>query len=94
MVGAAFLAGGWYLQMLTCLDLRGTDRVLRLRIDGAPGQSGSAFYYCPAGDNNVCLPGEKGYIIGVWAGWNSLRDRFVGPKASSFRAAALAFIND
>ena len=71
-----------------------TSKRLRLKLDGSPGHSGSPIYYCPAGDDNVCGSGEKGFVIGVFAGWNSATDRHVGPKSASFRDAALAFLND
>lgn len=70
------------------------SKKLRLKIDGSPGQSGSPWYYCPAGNNNECGGGERGYVIGVWAGYDSFQKRFVGPKASSFKSTALAVIND
>ena len=65
---------------------------LRLKIDSAGGHSGGPFYYCPADDNNRCASGEKGYVIGVHAGWNGTR--VVGPKAANFRDEAIAFITD
>jgi hypothetical protein len=71
-----------------------TTKKLKLKIDGSPGQSGSPLYYCPTGDNNRCLSGEKGFVIGVFAGWNSVSDRFVGPKVANFRAAATVFLDD
>lgn len=67
---------------------------LKLRIDTTAGHSGGPYYYCPTADNDVCGPGEKGYVYGVHAGWNSFDDRAVGPKVPYFRDAALAFIND
>ncbi len=65
---------------------------LRLKIDSAGGHSGGPFYYCPADDNNRCASGEKGYVIGVNAGWNGTR--VIGPKAANFRDEAIAFITD
>ena len=69
-------------------------RKLRLKIDLTPGHSGGPFYYCPVADDNVCLGNEMAFVYGVVAGWNSVNNRVVGPKVSSFRSAALAFLND
>lgn len=71
-----------------------TSKKLKLKIDGVPGHSGSPIYYCPSGDDDVCADGDAGYVIGVFAGWDSIGKRFVGPKVPAFRSAALAFIND
>ena len=71
-----------------------TTKKLKYKIDGGPGHSGGPVYYCPAGDDNTCLSGEKGYVYGVMAGWNSLSNRHVGPKVPNFRSAALVFVND
>ena len=65
-----------------------------MKIDGTPGHSGSPIYYCPDGDNNVCGPGETGYVIAVFAGWNSVANRWIGPKVAAFRDAANAFMDD
>lgn len=70
------------------------SKKLKLKIDGVPGHSGSPLYYCPTGDDNVRDVGDSGYVIGVFAGWDSIGNRFVGPKVASFRSAALAFLND
>jgi hypothetical protein len=71
-----------------------TNKKIKLKIDGSPGQSGSPLYYCPSGDDNVCSGSETGYVFGVMAGWNSLSKRFVGPKVPFFRSEAIAFLND
>ncbi len=71
-----------------------TSKRLKLKLDGSAGHSGSPIYYCPEGDNDVCGGGELGFVIGVFAGWNSGTKRHVGPKASSFRSAAIAFMDD
>ncbi len=71
-----------------------TTRKLRLKLDTTPGHSGGPNYYCPRDSNNVCGSGDKGFVIGVHAGWNPVNDRAVGPKVAYFRSAALAFIND
>jgi V8-like Glu-specific endopeptidase len=70
------------------------NKKLKLKIDGAPGQSGSPIYYCPEGDNNVCGGGEPGFVIMVFAGWNSVDKRFVGPKVPNFKSEALLYVND
>lgn len=70
------------------------NKRLRFKIDGSAGHSGSPIYYCPTGDDNVCGAGEKGFVIAVFAGWNTLNDRHVGPKSASFIDAAVAFMND
>lgn len=67
---------------------------LRLKLDGSPGHSGSPIYFCPDGDDDVCASGDKGFVIAVFSGWNTLDNRHVGPKVSSFRDAAIAFTND
>lgn len=65
---------------------------LRLKSDGAPQQSGSPYYFCPDSADDVCGPGEEGRVIAVHAGFNPVNNRYVGPKASSFRAEALAIM--
>jgi len=71
-----------------------TSKRIKMKIDGTPGHSGSPIYYCPDGDNNVCGPGETGYVIAVFAGWNSVANRWIGPKVAAFRDAANAFMDD
>ncbi|MCB9717103.1 MAG: trypsin-like peptidase domain-containing protein [Myxococcales bacterium] len=70
------------------------NKRLRLKIDGSAGHSGSPVYYCPAGDDDVCASGDIGFVIAVFAGWNTGDNRHVGPKASSFIDAAVAFMDD
>ncbi|MCR9160711.1 MAG: trypsin-like serine protease [Nannocystaceae bacterium] len=70
------------------------NKKLRFKIDGTPGHSGSPLYYCPEGDNDICGGGEKGFVIGVWAGWNTSNNRFVGPKSAFFFDDAMAFMDD
>jgi len=70
------------------------NKKLRFKIDGTPGHSGSPLYYCPEGDNNICGGGEKGFVIGVFAGWNTTNNRFVGPKSAHFFDDAQAFMDD
>ena len=70
------------------------NKRLKLKIDTSPGHSGSPLYYCPEGNNNLCKAGEKGFVIGLIAGFDAVKNRVVGPKVSSFKDAALAFIND
>ena len=70
------------------------NKKIKLKIDTTPGHSGGPYYYCPTGDNNICGGGEKGFVWGVHAGWNSFDDRAVGPKVAFFRSAALVFVND
>ncbi len=70
------------------------NKKLRFKIDGVPAQSGSPLYYCPEGDDNVCGAGEQGYVFAVFAGYNPATKRFVGPKSTSFRDAAMAFLDD
>ncbi len=65
---------------------------VRLKIDGAPGQSGSPFYSCPAGGDEFCASGDPGEIFGVFAGWNSLYSRFVGPKIPGDNRTAILAI--
>jgi V8-like Glu-specific endopeptidase len=71
-----------------------TSKKLKMKIDGAPGQSGSPIYYCPDGDNDECQDGETGFVIGVFAGWDSVGNRFVGPKVPDFKSSADVFLND
>ncbi len=70
------------------------NKKLRFKIDGTPGHSGSPLYYCPEGNNNICGGGEKGFVIAVWAGWNTANNRFVGPKSGFFFEDAQAFLDD
>jgi V8-like Glu-specific endopeptidase len=70
------------------------DKRLRFKIDGTPGHSGSPIYFCPEGDDNVCDVGEQGFVIAVFAGYDTFYDRFVGPKSASFIDAAVAFMDD
>jgi hypothetical protein len=67
---------------------------LRLKIDGSPGHSGGAYYYCPDGDDDLCTSTSHGFVIGINSGYNPANKRMVGPKASYFRDAALAFMYD
>ncbi|MFK7931563.1 MAG: serine protease [Myxococcota bacterium] len=66
---------------------------VRLKGDGSPGNSGGPWYFCPASADDVCGPGEKGEIVAIAAGYNTVNARHVGPKASNFRPEALTFIN-
>jgi V8-like Glu-specific endopeptidase len=70
------------------------NKKVRLEIDGSPGHSGSPVYYCPAGDNNSCAPGDTAFVFGVIAGWDTSDNRFVGPKVPFFKDAATAFMDD
>lgn len=70
------------------------NKKLRFKIDGTPGHSGGPLYYCPEGDNNICGGGEKGFVIAVFAGWNTANNRFVGPKSEFFFDTAQAFMDD
>ncbi len=67
---------------------------IRMKIDNTPGHSGGPIYYCPRGDNNICSNGDKAYVFGVLAGWNSVAKRAVGPKVPNFRDAAMAILFD
>jgi hypothetical protein len=71
-----------------------TSKRLTLKLDGGPGHSGGPIYFCPTGDDDVCADTDQGFVIGVFAGWDSVANRVNGPKVSSFRTAALAFIAD
>jgi hypothetical protein len=66
---------------------------LRWKGDGSPGQSGGALYYCPEGDVSVCGSGETGFVVSVWAGWNSVYDRWVGPRVSEWDDEAITIMN-
>jgi len=59
------------------------------QIDGGPGHSGGPVYYC--GDAR-CDTGEEGIVVGLWAGYNGLWARHVGPKTRTF--AGWAAIHD
>ena len=69
-----------------------TQKKVRTRQESTPGQSGSPIYYCPAGDDSVCAFGDPGFVYGVHSGYNSFNKRVVGPKVSSFRTTAIAFM--
>jgi hypothetical protein len=71
-----------------------TTKLLKLKIDGSPGQSGGPVYYCPDGDDDECAAGDSGYVLAVFAGWQPLTNRYVGPKVPHFRAAAVVFTSD
>ena len=64
------------------------------KIDGTPGHSGSPIYFCPAGDDNKCASGEKGFVIAVVSGWNTGNNRYVGPKSASFVEVAVGAMDD
>jgi hypothetical protein len=67
---------------------------LRWRGDGTPGHSGGPIYYCPEGSSvSACAPGEKGFVVSVFAGWNSVYDRFVGPRVSEWRDEAITIMD-
>ena len=70
------------------------NRKLRFKIDGTPGHSGSPLYYCSAGNDNECLSGQRGKVIGVFSGYNSVNDRFVGPKVPDAKPEMVVFIED
>jgi hypothetical protein len=65
---------------------------VRFKSDGAPQQSGAPYYFCPDGADDVCGAGEEGRVVAVHAGFNPVNNRYVGPKASSFRAEALSIM--
>ena len=46
--------------------------------------------FCPAGADDVGGSGDKGKVIGVHVGFNPVQNRYQAPKASAFRADALA----
>lgn len=67
---------------------------IKLIGDGGSRQSGAPYYFCPGPDlvsttdDSACAVGDKGFVLGLHAGWISLESRQVGPKATSFRPAA------
>ena len=74
------------------VTFRGNE-VLRWKGDGTIGHSGGPVYFCPDGDDTVCAVGDDGYVVAVFAGWNGLYSRFVGPRGSNFSSWATNIMN-
>jgi V8-like Glu-specific endopeptidase len=73
-----------------------TTRQVRYKSDSGPRASGSAYYFCPEGADDVCGSGEKGQVIGVHSGFGTFGTvkRHVGPKATDFRGVAISFMDN
>jgi hypothetical protein len=69
---------------------------LKYKSDGAVRSSGSAYYFCPDGDDAVCGPGEEGRVIGVHAGFwtDGITSRYIGPKATDFASTAISIMDN
>jgi hypothetical protein len=63
-------------------------QTLRWAGDGTTGMSGGPLYYCPDGADDTCDRNDTGFVVALFGGWNSVASRFVGPRASNFRAWA------
>ncbi|MBX2796735.1 MAG: S1 family peptidase [Myxococcales bacterium] len=67
---------------------------LRWKGDFSVGSSGGPLFYCPAGQADECLDGQKGWILAVVSGFNSNLDRLVGPRVKAFKDTATTWIED
>ncbi|MEQ1570385.1 MAG: trypsin-like serine protease [Myxococcota bacterium] len=67
---------------------------IKLKSDGAVGQSGAGYFFCPDGDDAVCADNDVGMVVGVHSGWNPVEDRYIGPRGAAFRAAAIALMEN
>lgn len=74
--------------MADALVMSTAGKRVKLKSDGTPGQSGSPYYFCPVGADHLCASTDPGEVVAVHAGFNPLENRYVGPKANSFREAA------
>jgi V8-like Glu-specific endopeptidase len=91
LVGAG-TAGDMYMNNSEGLGSIYSKKV-NLKMDGGPGHSGSPVFYCPTSNNNECPGEEKGFVIALWTGWNGVETTMVGPKAASFRDAAVVYMD-
>jgi len=68
--------------------------VLKIRGDGARGQSGASYFFCPAGAYDECEPGDQGEMVGTHAGYVDLfmNQRYRGPYVDGFRATAQSLV--
>jgi hypothetical protein len=69
---------------------------LKYKSDNGPRASGSAYYFCPEGDDAVCAAGDPGRVIGVHAGWwtDGITSRMIGPKATDFASTAISIMDN
>ncbi len=58
---------------------------IRTRLDGAVGQSGSAWFYCPSSEDCDATP----FIIGLFTHWSSTSGRHLGPRVDLFKQFVL-----
>ena len=72
------------------------NKGLKYKSDSGPSASGSAYYFCPDGDDAVCAQDDEGRIIGVHSGWRTdgITGRHVGPKSTYFSSVAITFMNN
>lgn len=68
------------------------DRV-KFKSDGAPGQSGAPYYFCPEDADDFCGSGELGRVVALHSGFNPVENRYVGPKGSSFADEAITIMD-
>lgn len=66
---------------------------VKFKADSGPQQSGAPYYFCPEGADDTCGSGELGEVVAIHAGYNTVENRQIGPKASSFDDTAI-FIMD
>lgn len=67
---------------------------INLKFDSGPGESGSAFFFCPDGGDDDCTGDELGEIIALTTGWDGVITSVVGPKASAFRSTAISTMDN
>lgn len=67
---------------------------MNLKFDSGPGESGSPFFFCPAGTDNNCVDDELGEIIALTTGWDGIITSVVGPKAPAFRSTAITTMDN